>query len=71
LVKESSFRVRNLSNSKVPNLHVPSVVEQDVVQLYVSMDDVFGVNVTNSLENLFEKIPCEIVVNLSSFSHIR
>ena len=60
----------DLADTKVPNFYMAFAVQKDIVQLYVSMQNLSGMNVTNTQDDLLEDQFCHCFVQFSSFSDV-
>jgi hypothetical protein len=70
LIIEDLTRFHSFSNSKISYFDVSLVIEEDVLQLDISMKNVFRMNIADSFYNLFEKILCEDFIQLASLADI-
>jgi hypothetical protein len=54
LIIKDLARFHSLSNSKISYLNMSLIIKEDVLQLDISMKNVFRMNIADSFYNLFE-----------------
>jgi len=63
-------RLALLAHSEISNLHLTFSVQENVIKLYISMSDMFRVNVLKPVNYLFEDLLGERLLEPSSLPHV-